>query len=201
MKICISGGCKNGKSGYAQRLAKAQRPVQQAARRTDSLYYIATMKSVDAEDDERIARHRREREGWGFKTIEQPCDIEKILDKCDAGQSFLLDSLTALLANEMFLPGGNVNEKAAQKITDGLLLITDKIKNIVIVSDYIYSDALFYDSMTEKYRESLARIDRAAVENCDVVLEVAYTNVIVHKGKTCEGTIGFPDKSNIRRAL
>jgi adenosylcobinamide kinase/adenosylcobinamide-phosphate guanylyltransferase len=175
MKIFISGGCKNGKSHYAQRLAKAQQ--------TDYLYYIATMNSVDKEDDERIIRHRKERGGWGFTTVEQPFDIENILKKCDCDGSFLLDSLTALLANEMFLPDGSVNKKADGKIINGLLQIINKIENIVIVSDYIYSDAFIYDELTEKYRKSLAEIDRAAAKNCDVVLEVAYTNVTVHKGR------------------
>ena len=179
MKIFISGGCKNGKSYYAQHLAHAQ----WAKHQTGSLYYIATMRPVDTEDDDRIARHRREREGWGFLAIEQPVDIEKILEVTGNENSFLLDSLTALLANEMFMPDGKVNELAADKIIAALLQITKKIKNIVIVSDYIYSDAILYDPLTTQYKESLARIDRTAAENSDVVLEIAYTNVIIHKGK------------------
>ena len=179
MKIFISGGCKNGKSQYAQHLAKSQRVCPGTA----SLYYIATMKSVDAEDEERILRHRRERDNQGFTTVEQPVDIEKILEKCDHHASFLLDSLTALLANEMFPPGGSVNEYAAEKTADGLLRIVGSVKDIVIVSDYIYSDALVYDPLTEKYRKSLAQIDQAVAKNCDVILEIAYANVIVHKGK------------------
>ena len=181
MRIFISGGCKNGKSYCAQRIAKAQQK--------DLLYYIATMRSVDTEDDERIMRHRRERRGWEFLTIEQPDNIENILKKCGCGGSFLLDSLTALLANEMFLPDGTVNENAAKKITDGLSQIAANIKNIVIVSDYIYSDAFIYDELTEKYRRSLAEIDCVAIKNCDVALEVAYTNVIIHKGKEIFGEI------------
>ena len=178
MRIFISGGCKSGKSFYAQHLTTAQRMTN----KRESLYYIATMKPVDTEDDERILRHRREREGWGFTTIEQPFDIERILEKCDHNGSFLLDSLTALMANEMF-PPGDFNEYAAKKITDALTRITNNIKNIVFVSDYIYSDAILYDPLTEKYRKSLAEIDRAAAANCDVVLEAVYANVIVHKGK------------------
>jgi adenosylcobinamide kinase/adenosylcobinamide-phosphate guanylyltransferase len=189
MKIFISGGCKNGKSYYAQYLAQAQSAPQQAERQANSLCYIATMKPVDPEDNERITRHRRDREGWGFSTVEQPADIEKILDKCDHNSSFLLDSLTALLANEMFLPDGSVNEHAAAKIIRGLLRVTNAIKNIIIVSDFIYSDAQVYDSLTERYRVSLAKIDRATAENCDVVLEIAFTNVIIHKGKDIFGRL------------
>ena len=184
MKIFISGGCKNGKSYYAQHLAKAQRAKQE-----DPLYYVATMKPVDREDDRRILKHQQDREGWGFTTIEQPVDIEKILTQCGHGCSFLLDSLTALLMNEMFLPNGDVNETAVKKITNALRQITDKINNIVIVSDYIYSDVAFYDPITEKYRKFLAEIDCAAAAHCNVVLEVAYTNIIVHKGKEMFGGI------------
>jgi len=183
MRIFISGGCKSGKSHYALYLATAQK----MADKRKSLYYIATMKPVDAEDDERILRHKHEREGWGFTTIEQPFDIEKILDRCDHRGSFLLDSLTALLVNEMFLPNDTpecrINEYAADKIITALPRITNNIRNIVIVSDYIYSDALLYDTVTEKYRKSLAEIDRAAAANCDIVIEASFTNMIVHKSK------------------
>jgi adenosylcobinamide kinase/adenosylcobinamide-phosphate guanylyltransferase len=82
----------------------------------------------------------------------------------------------------MFLPDCSVNEHAAEKIACGLLQVMDYAKNMVIVSDYLYSDASHYDELTEKYRSSLAQIDRAAAKACDFVLEIAFSNVIVHKG-------------------
>ena len=178
MRVFISGGCKNGKSYYAQHLAKDQQGGQ-------SLYYIATMNAVDQEDDVRITRHREERLGWGFTTIEQGRRIEGILQQCDPNGSFLLDSLTALLANEMFPPETpmQVDEHASGRIAGGLLQVLDGISNIVIVSDYIYSDALVFDPLTELYRKSLASLDCLAAKHCDVVLEVCYTQIIVHKGK------------------
>ena len=177
MKIFISGGCKNGKSYYAQHLAKSQQNKD-----NNLLYYIATMRPVDGEDDERIKRHVKDRDGWGFETAEQPDNINKILSKCDITGSFLLDSLTALLANEMFALDGNINHNAADKISDELKEILNVIENIVIVSDYIYSDAELFDELTDEYRKSLAQIDIVAAKNCDIVLECAYANVMVHKG-------------------
>ena len=178
MRIFISGGCKNGKSTFAQRLAKQQ---QEDSNNT-SLYYVAAMNAQDSEDEERIAKHRREREGWGFTTIEQYSRIEGILERCDPKGSFLLDSLTALLANEMFTAKEGVNLHAHEQISRGLLLLLNQISRIVIVSDYIYSDAFVYDPLTEAYRKSLAALDRLAAAHCDVVLEAAYTQIIVHKG-------------------
>ena len=175
MRIFISGGCKNGKSFYAQRLAKLQGE-------NAPLYYVATMRPVDAEDGERIRRHRGEREGWGFITVEQPRDISEIAVKCDQDGSLLLDSVTALLANEMFSPGEEVDRSAAEKIANEIDGLLNKFKNIVIVSDTIYSDAMVYEQLTEEYRMALARIDRTAAMRCDAVLEVSFSNVIMHKG-------------------
>ena len=179
MKIFISGGCKNGKSYHAQGLAKQMQNGH-------PLYYIATMRSTDLEDDERIVRHRAERDGWGFTTIEQWQNIENILQTCDPRGSFLLDSLTALLANEMFTPDGCIHENAHEKITNGLTQILTKVNNIVIVSDYLYSDAIIYDPLTEQYRKSLAALDCFAAKHCDAVLEVCHTHVITHKGASVD---------------
>jgi len=141
------------------------------------------MKPVDAEDDERIARHRDERDGWGFITVEQATQIEDVLDKCDVSGSFLLDSLTALLAEEMFSRDGRIDEHAVDRVGLGLSRVLNAVDNIVVVSDYIYSDAELFDPLTELYRKSLAQLDCVAAKLCDVVIEVAYAGVAVHKGK------------------
>ena len=173
MSTFISGGCKNGKSHYAQRVAKAA---------GTPLYYIATMIPHDAEDDARILRHRRERAGWGFVTLECGENILSCLDGADPGGSFLLDSVTALLANEMFA-GGGMNPDAPGKIAAELVEFVRRAPRTVLVSDSICSDACLYDEWTEAYRRGLAGIDRALAAACDDVLEIAAGQVIVHKGR------------------
>lgn len=175
MKVFISGGCKNGKSYYAQRWAKWQANEW-------GLYYVATMAAVDSEDEERIARHQDDRDGWGFTTIEQPTDINKICNISDTRGSFLLDSLTALLGNEMFMQDGTLNTQAHEKIWDDLQQVLSQIDNIVIVSDYMYSDAFIFEPLTEMYRKNLAALDTLLAHHCDIVLEVSYNQVIMHKG-------------------
>lgn len=61
MRVFLSGGAKNGKSGYAQHLA-----VQLA--QGGKHYYVATMIPVDEEDRERIRHHIADRAGMGFET-------------------------------------------------------------------------------------------------------------------------------------
>ena len=97
MKVFISGGAKNGKTTLGQDLA-----VYLAA--GEKHYYVATMISADAEDDERIRRHIADRAGLDFETIECPRRILSCLDTADRNGVFLLDSVTALLQNEIFPP-------------------------------------------------------------------------------------------------
>lgn len=170
MNVFISGGCKNGKSYYAQRMAKAM-----ADKSGKPLYYIATMIPHDDEDRARIKRHLSEREGWGFETIEQGKNITAIFDDDNIDKSgvFLLDSVTALLENEMFERDGRMDSEAPRRVKDQLVDFAEITGNTVFVSDYIYSDAFIYSETVEMYRKSLAGIDRALACVCDTVTEIS----------------------------
>ena len=172
MSTFISGGCKNGKSFYAQRIAKES---------GSPLYYIATMIPHDSEDDARILRHQQERDGWGFETLECGSNILSCLEHADPNGSFLLDSVTALLSNEMFAPDG-FHPEASEKIAQELCEFVRRAPNTVLVSDFIYSDAAQYDEWTEAYRRGLAYIDRALAKECDCVIEVVNGQIIHYKG-------------------
>jgi len=182
MRIFISGGCKNGKSALAQRLACRQR------RPGLPLYYVATMRPGDDEDRARVQRHRSDRSGLGFETVEQPLQIGRLLQRCDPAGSFLLDSLTALLANEQFPPGG-FDPAAAGRTAAQLEELLQNLTSAVVVSDFIYSDAGQYDQWSEAYRRGLAQLDRVCVRQCQVVLEVCGGIVVAHKGREAYETL------------
>lgn len=187
MNTFISGGCKNGKSYHAQRLAQ-----QTALEEGKPLYYIATMIPRDDEDRARIKRHLAEREGWGFTTIEQGVQLTGILDRAKAGEDidtggvFLLDSVTAITENEMFprtLKGGadveiTTDEDAPERVKRDMLAFGEAVKkaggSIVFVSDGIYGDGGEYSSSTEEYRRALAGVDIALGKACERVVEISY---------------------------
>ncbi|MEG0157349.1 MAG: bifunctional adenosylcobinamide kinase/adenosylcobinamide-phosphate guanylyltransferase, partial [Anaerovoracaceae bacterium] len=148
MNTLISGGCKNGKSYYAQELAK-----DRATAAGVPLYYLATMDPRDEEDRLRIARHIEERAGWGFVTIEEPYRISNCLSVVETKGIFLLDSVTALLANVMF--GKGRNESAVEEVAEDLLFFAEKTGGTIFVSDFIYGDGVAYDASTEAYRKGL----------------------------------------------
>lgn len=178
MNVFISGGSKSGKSDAAQKIAV--RLSGDVAR-----YYVATMIPCDGEDRARIARHTAQRAGMGFETLEIGRGIEGCLGLDASNATFLIDSVTALLLNEMYPDGqyGDADPEAAWRCIDGLLRVAEKAGNAVFVSDHIYSDAIRYDGFTEKFRADLARIDRALAGACDTVIEMCAGRFTVHKGE------------------
>jgi len=177
MTVFISGGAKNGKSGYAQELAVA-------LARGGRHYYVATMIPTDEEDRARIRRHVADRAGMGFETIECGTDILSCLETGAPEGTFLLDSVTALLQNAMFPKekGYALDLEAADKCAADVAEFAKRVANAVIVSDYIYSDAETYDPTTESYRACLAKIDRMLARLCDTVIEFSAGQKIIHKG-------------------
>ena len=177
MTYLISGGAKNGKSSLAQNLA-----VKLAQGGTH--YYIATMIPVDEEDRERIRLHILDRAGLGFETIECGTHLLDSLEGADLSATFLLDSVTALLMNELFRPENNyeMDLAAAKRCAEELERFASMAGNVVFVSEYIYSDAQRYDEVTQTYRRLLADIDRRLAKVCDTVVEVSAGQYILHKG-------------------
>lgn len=176
MKIFISGGAKNGKSMFAQECAKKLSSP-------GHLWYLATMEPHDDEDYARIERHRKERAGWGFDTAEWGRDLGLHIGEVDCKGTYIVDSVTALLTNEMFgSMDGNINFSAADKTAKDLTCFSDAAKNVVFVSDNIYCDAAFYDDWTETFRRGLSEVDRRLAEVCDVVIEFCCGQLIYYKG-------------------
>ena len=179
MKILILGGSKSGKSDFAQEVALklAQGGVH---------YYVATLQNTGTEADKAtVASHLQRRAGMGFETIEQGRNILACLERSDAAGTFLLDSVTTLLTNELFPPEKNyeTDEEAARRCCEELAAFADKVKHIVIVSDDLSRDAIHYDAATEAFRRQLGAIHCRLAKECDVVMEMAFGSLTIHKGE------------------
>ena len=177
MTIFISGGAKNGKSTLAQDLTVA-------LSKGGKHYYVATMISSGAEDDDRIRRHIADREGMGFETVECFCNIMDCLKIANKDGVFLVDSVTALIQNSLFPVEKNyeIDLNAANRCAEELVEFARTVRHAVFVSDYIYSDAEAFSESTEMYCKCLADIDRRLAAVCDTVIEVSAGQFIIHKG-------------------
>ena len=165
MNVLISGGCKNGKSMYAQQIAS-----ELAA--CGPLYYIATMIPHDEEDRARIRRHLKERDGWGFETLEQGKNIAALIDRAD------VDLKGTVALNNGHIEFLGEDEDAPERVRRELVAFVAAVKeaggSVVFVSDGIYGDKGGYSPSTEHYRHALADADRALAQVCDRVIEVTY---------------------------
>ena len=182
MKILLVGGSKSGKSMTAQRLARA---LSGGA----PMYYWATMEPTDGEDLARIERHRQERAGWGFATVERARALPAALPELDVRGTALFDSVTACLAAEMFPPEGAPDADAAQRTISEILAVSEHFANFVCVCDAVWSDGAVYDEWTERYRRGLAMVCRALAGQFDVVAEITAGLPVIWKGKNLYETI------------
>lgn len=181
MMTVITGGSGSGKSAYAEDY------IGEIAAKSDhcNKYYIATMKVYDAEGQKKIDRHRRLRQGKRFITIEQPTDIEAIMEEINSKQqnviyqnAALLECMSNLVANEMFTDDGNGNSKivpadiVCEKITNGIRAIKDTLDDLVIVTNNVFEDGIEYDDTTMEYIRAMGIVNQRIAVMADHVIEV-----------------------------
>lgn len=97
--LLVSGENNSGKSRFAEQLIGEM---------TGKRYYIATMKSCTRENEKRIEKHRRQREGLAFQTLELPFEVGNAPIEADA--VVLLEDVSNLLANVLFEQKGTEEE-------------------------------------------------------------------------------------------
>ncbi|MBO7699491.1 MAG: bifunctional adenosylcobinamide kinase/adenosylcobinamide-phosphate guanylyltransferase [Eubacteriaceae bacterium] len=189
MLIFISGGVKGGKSMFAQYLARSLNTEG------TTLGYAATMIPYDEEDRKRIRRHISDRQGWGFRTYEEPSDVSSIIPLMGEREVVLLDSLTALVQNNIFPDAETIrSDIRAEDICEGIFELSEKAKDLIVVSDYIFSDAFIYDDVTELFRSVLGRCHCLIAERSDIVLECFFSNI--KEWKNLRGTDLGPVKEH-----
>ena len=190
MIALVVGGAKSGKSMFAQDLAKSLKESfniyleedldSELKKKNGKLYYVATMNPYDLEDLKRIENHLKEREGYGFNTIEETMDIIKVSKIIQKEDTVLIDSITSLVTNYMF-KGKDFFKEVSNDILSGILEIINVAGDVVIVSDYLFSDSIQYDCYTESFRKEIGVINRKLAEFADIVVECSYGNIIYHK--------------------
>ena len=194
MITLVTGGSGSGKSAYAESLLSSCEGIK---------YYIATMQIYDAEGEKKVERHRKLRAGKGFLTIESPMNVGKIQFACvgeseqaqyrqevdvnvqgnSEKKSALLECMSNLTANEMFTKDGMKSaEEVVGKIVSEMQLLSQKLDNLVIVTNNVFEDGVIYDAGTMEYLKALGRINAALAHLADRVAEVVVGIPVELKG-------------------
>ena len=170
MLTLVTGGSGSGKSEFAEDLS--------VACKSENLIYIATMFPYDDESLKKVERHRKMRENKNFKTIECFKDLKDA--DIPENSTVLLDCMSNLVANEMYLESG-AKELTVKNILAGVLEIKNKCENFVIVTNEVFSDGIDYDDETIRYIKYIGEINKQIGKEADNVVEVVYSIPVYHK--------------------
>ena len=169
----ITGGSSHGKSRYAE--------AQILEAGEGKRIYIATMNAHDPESKARIARHREMRSGKSFETIEKFTAIHEL--DIPKGCNILLEDMSNLIANEMFMGEGS-GIYAYATVVKGLEHLLEQAENLVIVTNEVFSDGMQYEEETTLFLEYLGLINQHMGHLADRVTEVVYGIPVVIKDNT-----------------
>lgn len=169
MNILVTGGSASGKSEYAENLA---------LRLGGPLFYIATMKPGDQECLARIEKHRRQRAGKGFETVECYGDLTDVSLRLRG--TVLLECMGNLTANVLFADAPPKHPE--QAVIRGIAHLRSQCVHLVVVTNEVFSDGLSYDAETTRYLRLLAALNAHMGRTFDAVTEVVCGIPLAQKG-------------------
>ena len=171
MLILVTGGAASGKSEFAEHLI-----LRSSAK---PLVYLATMEVWDEEDQKRVDRHRTLRKDKGFETVEAARHLEQVT--IPRNSAVLLECMSNVCVNECFGPDGA--DGAYDRIFLGISHLKSQCRDLVIVSNELFSDGRTYTPESEAYKQILARLNRDIAAMADQVWEVCCGIPILWKGE------------------
>ena len=152
----VLGGARSGKSRFAESLAR-----QHGGPRT----YIATAEAFDDEMRQRIAKHREQRAGDGWVTIESTLDPASVLPRDGL---VLLDCVTVWLGNLMH-HGRDLRAEVA-KLCAALEACPAEV---ILVSNEVGLSIVPENAMARRFRDEQGLANQSLAEIADNVYFIA----------------------------
>ena len=162
----VTGGCRSGKSRYAQELAESLGA---------SRVMVATAEALDDEMRDRIARHQADRRA-GWRTIESPTQLAEHVSH--PGEVVLVDCLTLWVSNLLCADLTDADmEAAARSLVDALQASSSPV---VLVSNEVGLGIVPMNSLARRFRDHAGFLAQRIAEVADrVVFTVAGIPMII----------------------
>lgn len=90
----VTGGCRSGKSSYAQQYAESLAPGNRL--------YVATLQPMDSEMEKRVTNHQAQRDDSWY-TIEEPYDIVRVIEEEQERAAVILVDCVTLWVTNLFM--------------------------------------------------------------------------------------------------
>ncbi|MDR1147434.1 MAG: bifunctional adenosylcobinamide kinase/adenosylcobinamide-phosphate guanylyltransferase [Spirochaetaceae bacterium] len=158
MITLITGGVKSGKSKRALDLA-----LRWKSDGGPPVSFIATAEALDGEMKVRIERHKAERAGYGFNTIEEPLDLSAALSR--GSGHVLVDCLTMWVNNIIY----HKREADFERMLESFIKELSGKREALIVSNETGLGNIPADELTRRYNLLLAEATRRTAAAADRV--------------------------------
>ena len=166
MIALVTGGASCGKSAFAEQLC---------TQLGGELVYLAAMRPYGEEGRLRVQRHRAQRAGKGFRTVEcyEGLDVALSGGHID-GATVLLECLGNVVANELYTMQGDPIAPSVARgvIAMGMAELAKRCRHLVVVGNEVGSDGITYDAQTRAYQELVGTVACELAARADLVAEV-----------------------------
>jgi adenosylcobinamide kinase/adenosylcobinamide-phosphate guanylyltransferase len=157
--LFVLGGARSGKSRHAQALAEAA---------ATGLVYIATAQAFDGEMEDRIARHRADRDDR-WRTVEAPLALGEALKSEDGPDVVMLvDCLTLWVSNLLL-----ADEAVAARVDDLVETIARLEGRVILVSNEVGLGIVPDNVLARRFRDAAGLLHQriaAEVDSVDMVM-------------------------------
>ena len=166
--LLVLGGARSGKSRYAQEWAE---------RHAGPLAFIATAQAFDAEMEDRIARHKADRDAR-WHTWEAPLDLPEVIGQAAEGAGVVLvDCLTLWLSN-LLLADHNLDAAAARLCAAVEVCPCP----IALVANEVGFGIVPDNALARRFRDAAGRLNQQVAAAVDHVVLVAAGLPLTLKG-------------------
>ncbi|HEV2727368.1 MAG TPA: bifunctional adenosylcobinamide kinase/adenosylcobinamide-phosphate guanylyltransferase [Solirubrobacterales bacterium] len=156
----LLGGARSGKSSLAVARARAlEVPV----------VFVATAEALDAEMEERVARHQTERDP-AWTTVEEPLHPERALAELPSEACAILDCLSLWVAN--LVQRDVSEEEIVRRSREAAAGAAARPGLTIAVSNEVGMGVVPEFELGRRYRDALGRVNAAWAEQADEALLV-----------------------------
>lgn len=162
--VLVTGGCRSGKSAYAQQLAESLPPPR---------LFVATCPVTDDEIGCRIERHRQARRERGWETVEEQIDLPGVLQSHVHHNAILIDCVTLWVNNLMYWADRETRPFSEAEIAARVCRTLDAAAmwrgSLIFVTSEVGLGVAPENAQARRYRDLVGRANQILAARADSV--------------------------------
>jgi adenosylcobinamide kinase / adenosylcobinamide-phosphate guanylyltransferase len=162
--VLVTGGCRSGKSAYAQQFAESLPP---------SRLFVATCPVTDDEIQRRIERHRQARRDRGWQTIEEQLDLAAVFHGNAHHNVILVDCVTLWVNNGMYRAEQEARQIGEDEIAERTGRVLDAAEacrgTAIFVTNEVGWGVVPDNALARCFRDLVGRVNQILAARADVV--------------------------------